>query len=146
MLFRSRYKIKSTIKEGAAILMPLDLLFGGAAAASPKSATKWPAPTTAAAKKNPVAATQTSIAAGEKIYTKHCAACHRKNEGGDGPGIEDLGIPPTRLSDPHLRAESDSAVVWIITSGKKPMPGYERRRSETDPYNLINYFRTPIHE
>jgi len=61
-----RYKIKSTIKEGAAILMPLDLLFGGAAAASPKSETKWPAPETAAAKKNPVAASQTSIAAGEK--------------------------------------------------------------------------------
>jgi len=93
-----RYKIKSTIKEGAAILMPLDLLFGGAAAASPKSETKWPAPETAAAKKNPVAASQTSIAAGEKIYTKHCAACHGKNGDGDGPGIEELGIPPTKLA------------------------------------------------
>jgi len=57
-----------------------------------------------------------------------------KNEDGDGPGIEELGIPPTKL-----------ALLDNYERGK-PMPSYGRRRSETDRYNLINYIRTPAHE
>ena len=39
-------------------------------------ADKWMAPARAAAKKNPVAANETSIALGRKIYERQCLACH----------------------------------------------------------------------
>jgi mono/diheme cytochrome c family protein len=130
----------SNMKQGAAILIALDLLFAGAAAANPASGTKWRAPATAAAKKNPVAANQTAIAAGEKIYTKHCASCHGSSGNGDGSAAADLGIHPAKLSE--SAGESDGALFWKITNGKKPMPGYGTKLSETDRWNLIDYVRT----
>ena len=107
---------------------------------------KWVTPTTSAAKKNPIAPTQDSIVAGQKVYLKHCTTCHGQNGGGDGPAVADLGIQPSRLCDPRLRAEPDGALFWKITAGKKPMPGYGRRLSETDRWNLINYIRTLARE
>jgi mono/diheme cytochrome c family protein len=61
-------------------------------------------PTSTAAKENPIAPREASIAAGRKIYLKHCATCHGKNGEEDGPGVADLGIQPFRLCDPRLRA------------------------------------------
>ena len=39
---------------------------------------KWFSPAPSAAKKNPIAPTHESIAAGQKIYSKTCAMCHGK--------------------------------------------------------------------
>jgi mono/diheme cytochrome c family protein len=103
---------------------------------------KWFTPATSTAKKNPIAPTQDSIVAGQKLYLKHCATCHGNSGNGDGPGVADLDIQPSKLCDPRLRAEPDGALFWKITAGKKPMPGYGRRLSETDRWNLINYIRT----
>ena len=38
--------------------------------------------------------------------------------------------------------ESDGALFWKITHGKKPMPAYESRLSPTERWNVINYLRT----
>jgi mono/diheme cytochrome c family protein len=103
---------------------------------------KWSAPAAQAEKKNPVPSSQSSIGAGEKIYLKRCAACHGKTGNGDGPDAVDLGIHPAKFSDPKLRQESDGALFWKITVGKKPMPDYGRRLSATDRWNVINYLRT----
>jgi mono/diheme cytochrome c family protein len=57
--------------------------------------------------------------------------------------VIELNIHPARLSDPQLMgAESDGSLFWKITTGKKPMPAYGKRLSETDRWNLINYVRT----
>ena len=131
-------KLESSIKQGTA-LIALGLLFGGVAAASSIAGKRWQAPATEAAKKNPVAANQTSTAAGQKLYTKHCASCHGPSGEGDGSAAADLGIHPARLSE--SRSQSDGALFWKITTGKKPMPGYGAKLSETDRWNLINYIR-----
>ena len=128
----------------AAVSVTLAALFfsrGGAAAADSTSE-KWTTSVTQAAKKNPIASSQTSIAAGQKVYLKHCAGCHGKNGNGDGSGMADLGIQPSKLCDARLRTEPDGALFWKISAGKKPMPGYGTRLSETDRWNLINYIRT----
>jgi mono/diheme cytochrome c family protein len=135
-----KHKVKSNVKQGAALLIALGLLFHGAAAADLVSGQKWQAPPTAASKKSPVAASQTAIAAGQKIYAKHCASCHGSSGDGDGSAAADLGIHPANLSE--SRSESDGALFWKITSGKKPMPGYGRKLAETDRWNGINYLRT----
>ncbi len=100
---------------------------GGAAGADPM-AVKWLSLAASAAKKNPIAPTQDSIAAGQRIYSKTC--------------MIELNIHPAKLSNPHLDTESGGALVWKITTGRKPMPANGKRLSETDRWNLVNYTRT----
>ena len=104
--------------------------------------TRWQAPASQAQKHNPVPATQSSLAAGRKIYLKRCASCHGKTGNGDGPDAVDLGIHPAKFSDPSLSQESDGALFWKITVGKKPMPDYGDRLSPNDRWNVINFLRT----
>jgi mono/diheme cytochrome c family protein len=103
---------------------------------------KWSAPATEAGKKNPVPANAASLAAGQKVYLKRCAACHGKAGNGDGPDAADLGIHPAKLSDPAVRQQPDGELFWKITVGKKPMPAYGTRLSPTDRWNVINYLRS----
>jgi mono/diheme cytochrome c family protein len=111
-------------------------------AAADSISDKWLSPAPSAAKKNPIAPTQQSIASGQKIYSKTCALCHGKNGDADGPAVIELNIHPAKLSDPQLAIESDGALFWKITTGKKPMPAYGKRLSETDRWHLVNYIRT----
>ena len=101
---------------------------GGGAAGADSMAEKWLSLAASAAKKNPIAPTQDSIAAGQRIYSKTC--------------MIELNIHPAKLSNPHLDTESGGALVWKITTGRKPMPAYGERLSETDRWNLVNYIRT----
>src|SRR5215475_3512337 len=103
---------------------------------------KWLSPAPSAAKKNPITSTPESIGAVQKIYSKTCVMCHGKAGDADGPAVIELNIHPAKLSDPHLLAtESDGSLFWKITTGKKPMPAYGKRLSETDRWNLVNYVR-----
>jgi len=108
----------------------------------PGSTEKWTAPAAEARKKNPVAVSESSLAAGQKIYVKRCMACHGKAGNGDGPDAADLGIHPAKLSDPLIREETDGALFWKITVGKKPMPNYGSRLTPTDRWNVSNYLRS----
>ena len=112
------------------------------AAAADFKSDKWLSPAPSAAKKNPIASTQESIAAGQKIYSKTCAMCHGKTGDADGSAVIELNIHPAKLSDPKLATESDGSLFWKITTGKKPMPAYGKRLSETDRWQLVNYIRT----
>jgi mono/diheme cytochrome c family protein len=114
----------------------------GKIAAADSMAEKWLSPAPSAAKKNPIASTQASIAAGQKTYSKTCMMCHGKTGDADGPAVMELKIHPAKLSDPDLATESDGALFWKITTGRKPMPAYGKRLSETDRWNLVNYIRT----
>jgi mono/diheme cytochrome c family protein len=103
---------------------------------------KWIAPAAEATKKNPIAANESSVAAGQKIYLQRCVGCHGKTGRGDGPDAADLGIHPAKLSDPAVQQQTDGALFWKVTVGKKPMPNYRTRLSPTDRWNVINYIRT----
>jgi len=107
-----------------------------------QSKQKWSAPAAEAQKKNPVPANGSSLAAGQKIYSKTCAMCHGKTGDADGPAVIELNIHPAKLSDPKLATEPDGALFWKITTGKKPMPAFGKRLSETDRWNMVNYIRT----
>ena len=110
----------------------------------PGSTEKWTAPAAEARKKNPVAVSESSLAAGQKIYMKRCVACHGKTGNGDGPDAADLGIHPAKLSDGLIRGQTDGELFWKITVGKKPMPNYVSRLSPTDRWNVINYLRSLV--
>jgi mono/diheme cytochrome c family protein len=108
----------------------------------PGSKEKWTAPATEARKQNPVTVSESSLAAGQRIYAKRCVECHGKTGNGDGPDAADLGIHPAKLSDPAIQQQTDGELFWKITVGKKPMASYRSRLSPTDRWNVINYLRT----
>jgi mono/diheme cytochrome c family protein len=125
------------------VVAVLTLPYSAALAQTDSMSAKWLSPAPHAAKKNPIAPTQDSITAGQKIYSKTCVLCHGKSGDADGPAVIELNIHPARLSDPQLLdIESDGALFWKITTGKRPMPAYGKRLSETDRWNLVNYIRT----
>jgi mono/diheme cytochrome c family protein len=133
------------LRISALLVSSLGLLtfaYAGGSAAADSMSGKWLSPAPHAAKKNPIAPTQDSIAAGQKIYSKTCSLCHGKSGDADGPAVIELNIHPARLSDPQLDTESDGSLFWKITTGNKPMPAYGKRLSETDRWNLVNYIRT----
>jgi mono/diheme cytochrome c family protein len=110
----------------------------------PGSTEKWTAPAAEARKKKPVAVSESSLAAGQKLYVKRCVACHGKAGNGDGPDAANLGIHPAKLSDGLIREQTDGELFWKITVGKKPMPNYGSRLSPTDRWNVINYLRSLV--
>ena len=125
------------------VILPILCLWCSVAGAQEADTGKrWDAPALQAQKKNPIIANEASLEAGRKIYFKRCAPCHGSAGKGDGPDAVDLGIHPAKLSDPRIRGESDGALFWKISVGKKPMPDYGRRLSVTDRWNAINFVRT----
>jgi mono/diheme cytochrome c family protein len=103
---------------------------------------KWDAPARAARKKNPIPAAEASIAAGKVVYVKNCLACHGPLGKGDGPKSVDLNPKPHDLTAPAVTEQSDGALFWKITEGKKPMPTFEKLLSEQERWQVINYVRT----
>ena len=102
----------------------------------------WVAPARAARKKNPVPSDDASIAAGKAVYTKECQQCHGEKGKGDGPASKDLTIKPHDLSADVVAKQTDGALFWKLTEGRKPMPQYDKTLSETERWQVINYVRT----
>jgi mono/diheme cytochrome c family protein len=102
----------------------------------------WVAPSRAARKKNPIAADDKSIAAGKGIYIAQCLKCHGDAGKGDGPSAKDLDPKPKDLSDPAIASQTDGALYWKITTGRKPMPSFENLLSDDDRWSVVNYVRT----
>lgn len=106
------------------------------------SSPPWVSPARAARKKNPIPADAKSIAAGRDVYIAQCLKCHGDAGKGDGPSAKDLDKKPRDLSDPQIAAQTDGALFWKLTTGRKPMPKFEDLITEDDRWNVINYVRT----
>jgi mono/diheme cytochrome c family protein len=104
--------------------------------------TKWVAPASASGKKNPVAASDASIQAGKKIFGKECTSCHGKTGVGNGPKAADLEKPPGNLTTKEFQSQTDGAIFWKITKGKKPMPTFATAYTDEERWSVVNYLRT----
>jgi mono/diheme cytochrome c family protein len=102
----------------------------------------WKAPARAAKKQNPVPANADTTAAGKKIFASSCLACHGATGKGDGPAANALTPKPRDLSVPAIQNQTDGSMFWKITTGKAPMPAFEKLIAENDRWNVINYVRT----
>ena len=104
--------------------------------------TPWEAPPRAARKKNSVVSDAASIAAGKEVYAKQCLSCHGDEGKGDGPASKELNPKPHNLSDDAVVKQSDGALFWKITEGRKPMPTFDKTISETERWQVINFVRS----
>jgi mono/diheme cytochrome c family protein len=100
----------------------------------------WAAPARASAKKNPVAADAASTSRGKTVYTAECFTCHGASGRGDGPQAAQLEKNPGNLT--NLQGQSDGALFWKISEGKKPMPTFSTKLSEQQRWDVVNYIKT----
>lgn len=103
---------------------------------------EWKAPASADAKKNPLTADAVTIAAGKAVYVKECQSCHGKKGKGDGPSAKDLDIPAGDFSRATMQSQSDGALFWKTSEGRKPMPSFKKKLNETQIWQTIIYMRT----
>jgi mono/diheme cytochrome c family protein len=135
--------MRSYVLLAFVILVPIaasELLRGAGTGES--DAAGWQAPPRAARKQNPIPADDKSIAAGKKIYSAQCVDCHGPEGHGDGRRAKDLEPSPEDLTAPAIAGQSDGALFWKISEGRKPMPTFEKLISEDDRWNVVNYLRT----
>ena len=101
--------------------------------------TGWIAPEEAKKMKNPVKATKASIQKGKEIYEKTCALCHGAKGDGKGPAGAGLNPKPTNFMESHGEKMTDGEHFWKITTGKGPMPSYEKQLTVEERWHLVNY-------
>jgi mono/diheme cytochrome c family protein len=106
--------------------------------------TGWPVPEEAKKLKNPIEMTKASIQKGKEIYEKKCALCHGDKGDGKGPGPAAAGLnpKPTNFQDSHGQKMTDAEHFWKITTGRGPMPSYEKDLTAEERWHVINYINT----
>lgn len=102
----------------------------------------WTVPSSADKVTNPVASDTKSLSAGKTIYTKNCYDCHGKKGKGDGPKSSELDKPVGDFTKENFSKQSDGAIFWKITEGRKPMPSFKKDLPEEQRWQVINYVRT----
>jgi mono/diheme cytochrome c family protein len=109
---------------------------------SEQGPSSWQVPAGEAGKRNPISPDDKSVARGKEIYSKNCLDCHGQAGKGDGRKSADLKPKPRDLSSPDVAGESDGALYWKITEGRRPMPTFRKLLSDEERWHVVNYIRT----
>ena len=94
---------------------------------------------------NPVAADATSVAAGQKLYVKHCSECHGDTGKGDGEMAEDLNPKPANLTDADWKhGSSDGEIFVVVRDGVKGtgMKSFAKKMTTHEMWDVVNYLRS----
>jgi mono/diheme cytochrome c family protein len=108
----------------------------------------WELPDNAAETKNPVAATPESIAKGKELYMErtkgNCIFCHGETGAGNEANLPKLRRKPADLSNKErMTAMTDGELFWKISKGITGiMPTGEKRMTEEERWQVVNYIRT----
>ena len=88
------------------------------------------------ARANPLAAQPEAIAAGARIYTDHCAECHRPDARGDGH-------KRPSLRSEILRSATDGDLEWFLRQGDLAhgMPSWSSLPTQ-QRWQLVAYLRS----
>jgi len=109
----------------------------------------WELPADADTTKNPVQATEESIAKGKELYLErtkgNCIFCHGETGSGNEANFPRLRRKPADLSNKErMTAMTDGEVFWKISKGITGiMPaGETRMKTEEERWHVVNYVRT----
>lgn len=106
--------------------------------ASGAKAHEWMAPDDKAQIKNPVSASDASLARGKELYQENCAACH--GEQVKGLSAEEAGLEkkPSDLKK-TIKSHSDGDFFWKIQVGRGEMPSFKNDLSDQEIWDIINF-------
>jgi mono/diheme cytochrome c family protein len=104
---------------------------------------EWVIPEEARKKKNPVAPSAAVIASVRLIYLDKCAQCHGDAGKGDGSEGKMYDPAPSDLTDAkHMSTRTDGELFYQISQGRKPMPGFKKRLTEEQRWQLVLLVRS----
>ncbi len=104
--------------------------------------TGWMAPENATKMKNPIKATKASVEKGKEIYEKKCALCHGVKGDGKGSAGAGLNPKPTNFKESHGEKMTDGEHFWKITTGRGPMPSFEKDLTVEERWHVTNFINT----
>ena len=103
----------------------------------------WKVPEEAKQLKNPIPSSPQALAAARAVYLEKCANCHGDAGKGDGPDAANYFPSPTNLTDArHVNSVTDGEIFYQISQGRKPMPGFKRRLTEEQRWQLVLFVRS----
>lgn len=108
----------------------------------------WELPEDADKTKNPTPATAESIERGKALYLDrakgNCIFCHGETGAGNEANLARLRRKPADLTNKErMTSMTDGELFWKITKGIQGiMPAGERKMSETERWDVVNYTRT----
>ena len=96
---------------------------------------------------NPLTATETVLASGQRVYTEICSTCHGVHGDGDGPAGAALDPSPSNISTPPRMPmmSSDAYLYWTVAEGGVPietgMPPFKEALTPEQIWSVILYVR-----
>jgi mono/diheme cytochrome c family protein len=92
-------------------------------------------PEKAAVRQNPLESDPYAVAAGAKLFERHCAECHGANADG--------GKKAPSLRAEEVQQATPGALFWVMTNGvvRKGMPVWSRL-PEPQRWQLISYIKS----
>lgn len=94
--------------------------------------------------KNPLTASQETIADGKDAFSHYCVACHGNDGQNTGvPFAERLSPPVPSLTSPDVQDYTDGQLKWVIDYGIWPsgMPGAKGILSDDEIWSIVVYLR-----
>lgn len=135
---RSRFAVSCAI-----VLCVLGVSFAAAQGTRSATAPRRGGNLEAAKIKNPVPATEQSVAAGRRTYSRLCTRCHGVSGKGDGGGAGAGGQPADFTDEIWEFGASDGEIFSVIHDGTSAdMEGYGERLGETEIWELVNFLRS----
>jgi mono/diheme cytochrome c family protein len=102
----------------------------------------WSAPESAVKMKNPVKPDANSLKEGKDIFAQQCKSCHGAKGKGDGPKAEKIDISCGDFTSDDVAKQTDGELFWKTTEGRKPMPSFKEKLSDSERWTVINYVRS----
>jgi len=103
----------------------------------------WVVPEEAKRVQNPLRPQQADLPGARKLFLDKCAECHGDSGKGDGSQARMYDPLPTDFSDAaHMSTRTDGELFYKISEGHRPMPGFKKRFTEEQRWQLVLFLRS----
>jgi mono/diheme cytochrome c family protein len=102
----------------------------------------WIVPEEAKRRVSPLTPSQANLSVARQLYLDKCAECHGDSGKGDGSQAKMYDPLPSNLTDAqHMSSVSDGELFYKISEGHRPMPGFKKRFTEEQRWQLVFFIR-----
>jgi mono/diheme cytochrome c family protein len=134
-------------KLGGTIFVALLLVAAGSGVYAFFHPGPWIVPEEAKRVQNPLKPSQANLPAAQRLYLDKCAECHGDSGKGDGSQAKMYDPRPTDFTDAaHMNSVSDGELFYKISEGHRPMPGFKKRFTEEQRWQLVLFLRSLARE
>src|SRR5215471_14429361 len=103
----------------------------------------WIVPEAAKRVPNPLKPSQTNPSEARRLYQDKCVECHGETGKGDGDQSKMYNTPPANFTDTaHMSSIGDGELFYKITEGHRPMPGFKKRLTDEQRWQLVLFIRS----